>query len=30
MRGYQPEKFFDQAGRLMPALRALAPKGPGG
>ena len=27
MRGYQPEKLFDQEGRLVPELRALAPKG---
>ena len=27
MRGYQPEKLFDQEGRLLPELRALAPKG---
>jgi xylulose-5-phosphate/fructose-6-phosphate phosphoketolase len=27
MRGYQPEKLFDQEGRFVPELRALAPKG---
>lgn len=27
MRGYEPEKLFDQAGRLIPELKALAPKG---
>ena len=27
MRGYQPEKLFDQEGRLLPELQALAPKG---
>ncbi len=27
MRGYQPEKLFDQSGRLVPELAALAPKG---
>src|SRR6266851_2231845 len=27
MRGYEPEKHFDEAGRLIPALKALAPKG---
>ena len=27
MRGYQPEKLFDQEGRFVPELQALAPKG---
>jgi xylulose-5-phosphate/fructose-6-phosphate phosphoketolase len=27
LRGYQPETLFDAAGRLVPELRALAPKG---
>src|SRR4030095_2849668 len=27
MRSYEPEKLFDQTGRLIPELRALAPKG---
>jgi xylulose-5-phosphate/fructose-6-phosphate phosphoketolase len=27
MRSYQPEKLFDQEGRLTPELKALAPKG---
>src|SRR6266403_2251334 len=27
MRGYQPEKLFDKEGRLVPELKALAPKG---
>ena len=27
MRGYEPEKLFDEAGRLIPELKALAPKG---
>src|SRR5499433_2583733 len=27
MRGYEPEKHFDAAGRLIPALKALAPQG---
>ncbi|MGD0826769.1 MAG: phosphoketolase family protein [Desulfobaccales bacterium] len=27
MRGYKPEKRFDQQGRLIPELKALAPKG---
>ena len=27
MRGYHPEKLFDQEGRLLPELQALAPKG---
>jgi xylulose-5-phosphate/fructose-6-phosphate phosphoketolase len=27
MRGYEPEKRFDEAGRLIPELKALAPKG---
>jgi len=26
LRGYQPEQLFDQAGRLVPELKALAPK----
>ena len=28
MRSYEPEKLFDQEGRLVPELKALAPKGP--
>src|ERR1700719_1177935 len=28
MRSYKPEELFDQAGRLLPELTALAPKGP--
>jgi xylulose-5-phosphate/fructose-6-phosphate phosphoketolase len=28
MRGYKPEELFDEAGRLIPELKALAPKGP--
>jgi len=28
MRSYRPEELFDAAGRLIPELRALAPKGP--
>ena len=28
MRSYKPEELFDQNGRLMPELKALAPKGP--
>jgi xylulose-5-phosphate/fructose-6-phosphate phosphoketolase len=28
MRGYKPENLFDQEGRLIPELKALAPKGP--
>src|SRR6266568_4919655 len=28
MRSYKPEKLFDEDGRLMPELKALAPKGP--
>jgi xylulose-5-phosphate/fructose-6-phosphate phosphoketolase len=28
MRGYKPESLFDEEGRLMPELKALAPKGP--
>ena len=28
MRSYRPEELFDQAGRLIPELQALAPKGP--
>ncbi len=27
MRGYRPEELFDQDGRLLPELQALAPKG---
>jgi xylulose-5-phosphate/fructose-6-phosphate phosphoketolase len=27
MRGYKPEKHFDEHGRLVPELKALAPKG---
>jgi xylulose-5-phosphate/fructose-6-phosphate phosphoketolase len=27
MRSYKPEQLFDQTGRLIPELRALAPKG---
>ncbi|TEA77745.1 phosphoketolase family protein [Allopusillimonas ginsengisoli] len=27
MRSYRPEELFDEAGRLRPELRALAPKG---
>ncbi len=27
MRSYEPEKLFDQEGRLIPELKALAPKG---
>jgi xylulose-5-phosphate/fructose-6-phosphate phosphoketolase len=27
MRSYEPQKLFDDAGRLMPELKALAPKG---
>jgi xylulose-5-phosphate/fructose-6-phosphate phosphoketolase len=27
MRSYRPEELFDQAGRLIPELRELAPKG---
>jgi xylulose-5-phosphate/fructose-6-phosphate phosphoketolase len=27
MRSYEPEKLFDAAGRLMPELQALAPRG---
>jgi xylulose-5-phosphate/fructose-6-phosphate phosphoketolase len=27
MRSYRPEELFDEAGRLVPALRALAPHG---
>src|SRR6516225_4945563 len=27
MRSYEPEKLFDQEGRLIPELRALLPKG---
>ena len=28
MRSYKPENLFDEDGRLMPELKALAPKGP--
>nr|WP_240488481.1 phosphoketolase family protein [Labilithrix luteola] len=28
MRSYKPEELFDAAGRLVPELRALPPKGP--
>ncbi len=28
LREYQPEALFDDAGRLIPELKALAPKGP--
>ena len=28
MRNYQPENLFDDEGRLIPELKALAPKGP--
>jgi xylulose-5-phosphate/fructose-6-phosphate phosphoketolase len=28
MRSYKPGELFDQAGRLLPDLAALAPKGP--
>src|SRR6185437_1493864 len=28
LRSYRPEELFDEAGRLLPELRALAPKGP--
>ncbi|HJX90512.1 MAG TPA: phosphoketolase family protein [Pyrinomonadaceae bacterium] len=28
MRDYQPENLFDDEGRLIPELKALAPKGP--
>jgi xylulose-5-phosphate/fructose-6-phosphate phosphoketolase len=27
MSGYRPEELFDETGRLVPALKALAPKG---
>ena len=27
MRSYKPDELFDQAGRLIPELQALAPKG---
>jgi xylulose-5-phosphate/fructose-6-phosphate phosphoketolase len=27
MRGYRPEELFDEQGRLIPELKALAPKG---
>ena len=30
MRGYKPEELFDDAGRLIPELKALAPEGRGG
>ncbi|HSV67606.1 MAG TPA: phosphoketolase family protein [Mycobacteriales bacterium] len=28
LRSYRPEELFDQAGRLVPQLQALAPRGP--
>jgi xylulose-5-phosphate/fructose-6-phosphate phosphoketolase len=28
MRSYKPQELFDQEGRLIPELKALAPKGP--
>ncbi len=28
LRGYRPEELFDERGRLVPELRALAPQGP--
>jgi xylulose-5-phosphate/fructose-6-phosphate phosphoketolase len=28
MRNYKPEELFDELGRLIPELKALAPKGP--
>src|SRR5262245_8318774 len=28
MRSYKPEELFDEQGRLIPELKALAPKGP--
>ena len=28
LRGYKPEELFDKNGRLLPELKALAPKGP--
>jgi xylulose-5-phosphate/fructose-6-phosphate phosphoketolase len=28
MRNYKPEELFDEQGRLIPELKALAPKGP--
>ena len=28
MRSYKPEELFDERGRLVPELRALAPRGP--
>jgi xylulose-5-phosphate/fructose-6-phosphate phosphoketolase len=28
MRSYRPEELFDEEGRLLPELKALAPKGP--
>ena len=28
LRGYHPEKHFDESGRLIPELKALAPQGP--
>jgi xylulose-5-phosphate/fructose-6-phosphate phosphoketolase len=28
MRSYKPEELFDEAGQLIPELKALAPKGP--
>ena len=28
LRSYRPEELFDESGRLIPALKALAPRGP--
>ena len=28
MRSYKPDELFDEQGRLIPELKALAPKGP--
>ena len=28
MRSYRPEELFDASGKLVPELKALAPKGP--
>ena len=28
LRSYKPEELFDESGRLIPELKALAPKGP--
>ena len=30
LRSYRPEELFDEKGRLIPELKALAPKGTGG